>query len=81
MASVIHHFSKQIRENGKCGCLKLGGYGNGEQRRDFVFVRDLARLNMFFAQVGPYAPESGKPVKTYQAWLMQDQAGREASMR
>ena len=25
-----------------------GGYGDGEQRRDFVYVRDLARLNMFF---------------------------------
>jgi len=68
MASVIHHFSKQIRENGKVRLFEgSGGYGNGEQRRDFVFVRDLARLNMFFAQVGPYAPESDKSVKTYQA--------------
>src|SRR5206468_6743654 len=40
-----------------------GGYGNGEQRRDFVYVRDLARLNLFFAQVGPYASSH----KTYQA--------------
>jgi ADP-L-glycero-D-manno-heptose 6-epimerase len=68
MASVIHHFSKQIRKNGKVRLFEgSGGYGNGEQRRDFVFVRDLARLNMFFAQVGPYAPESDKPVRTYQA--------------
>ena len=37
-----------------------GGYADGEQRRDFVYVRDLARLNMFFAQVGPYAPKAGK---------------------
>jgi len=68
MASVVHHFSKQIRENGKVRLFEgSGGYGDGEQRRDFVFVRDLARLNMFFAQVGPYAPEPAKPVKTYQA--------------
>ena len=68
MASVIHHFSKQIRDNAKVQLFEgSGGYGDGEQRRDFVFVRDLARLNMFFAQVGPYAPESGKPPKTYQA--------------
>jgi ADP-L-glycero-D-manno-heptose 6-epimerase len=68
MASVIHHFSEQIKEKGNVRLFEgSGGYGNGEQRRDFVFVRDLARLNMFFAQVGPYAPESGKPVKTYQA--------------
>jgi ADP-L-glycero-D-manno-heptose 6-epimerase len=65
MASVVHHFSKQIRENGKVRLFAgSGGYGNGEQRRDFVFVGDLARLNLYFAQVGPYA--SGQP-KTYQA--------------
>jgi ADP-L-glycero-D-manno-heptose 6-epimerase len=68
MASVIHHFSKQIRENGNVRLFEgSGGYGDGEQRRDFVFVRDLARLNMFFAQVGPYRPKSGKPMKTHQA--------------
>jgi ADP-L-glycero-D-manno-heptose 6-epimerase len=65
MASVIHHFSKQIRENGKVRLFEgSGGYGNGEQRRDFVFVGDLARLNLYFAQVGPYASEQAK---TYQA--------------
>jgi len=68
MASVIHHFSRQIRENGKLRLFEgSGGYGDGEQRRDFVFVRDVARLNMFFAQVGPYDPKFGEPVKTYQA--------------
>ena len=30
-----------------------GGYADGEQRRDFVFVRDLARINMFFAGLLP----------------------------
>ena len=53
MASVIHHFSKQILENHK---VKLfagsGGYADGEQRRDFVYVRDLCRLNLFFAGIG-----------------------------
>ena len=66
MASVIHHLTKQMRETGK---LKLfagtGGYGDGEQRRDFVYVRDLARLNMFFAQIGPYAPKAGEAKKVY----------------
>jgi ADP-L-glycero-D-manno-heptose 6-epimerase len=56
MASVIHHFSKQIVEMGRVRLFEgTGGYGNGEQKRDFVFVRDLARLNLYFAQVGPYA--------------------------
>jgi ADP-L-glycero-D-manno-heptose 6-epimerase len=68
MASVIHHFSKQIVETGKVRMFQgSGGYGDGEQRRDFVFVKDLSQLNLFFAQVGPYAPTPGKPAKTWQA--------------
>ena len=66
MASVIHHFTKQMKDLGK---VKLfggtGGYGDGEQRRDFVYVRDLAKLNMFFAQIGPYAPKVGQERKIY----------------
>jgi ADP-L-glycero-D-manno-heptose 6-epimerase len=58
MASVIHHFSKQIREERTVRLFQgSAGYSDGEQRRDFVYVRDLARLNMYFAQVGPYAPQ------------------------
>jgi len=70
MASVIHHFTKQILEN---RVMKLfegtGGYENGEQRRDFVYVGDLVRLNLFFAQVGQYAPPKGIARKRYQAVL------------
>jgi ADP-L-glycero-D-manno-heptose 6-epimerase len=66
MASVIHHFTKQMKELGE---VKLfggtGGYRAGEQRRDFVYVRDLARLNLYFAQIGPYAPKAGEPAKIY----------------
>ncbi|MGC2404614.1 MAG: ADP-glyceromanno-heptose 6-epimerase [Acidobacteriaceae bacterium] len=66
MASVIHHFRKQMAETGKVKLFAgTGGYGDGEQRRDFVYVRDLARLNMFFAQMGPYAPKPGETAKTY----------------
>jgi len=67
MASVMHHFSKQIRETGKLRLFEgSGGYPNGGQRRDFVYVGDLANLNMYFAQVGPYAPV-GAQRKSYQA--------------
>jgi len=53
MASVIHHFTKQMLENGKVRLFSgSGGYADGEQRRDFVYVRDLCRLNLFFAGVG-----------------------------
>jgi ADP-L-glycero-D-manno-heptose 6-epimerase len=66
MASVIHHFTKQMKDLGKVRLFGgTGGYGDGEQRRDFVYVRDLCRLNMFFAQIGPYAPKPGETRKTY----------------
>jgi len=68
MASVIHHFSNQIREAGRIRLFEgSGGYPDGGQRRDFVYVGDLAKLNMYFAQVGPYAPPSGIKSMTYQA--------------
>jgi ADP-L-glycero-D-manno-heptose 6-epimerase len=67
MASVIHHFAKQIKETQKVRMFAgTGGYGDGEQRRDFVYVRDLAKLNMFFAQIGPYAPTSGMSPRVFQ---------------
>jgi ADP-L-glycero-D-manno-heptose 6-epimerase len=66
MASVIHHFTKQMKERHKvCLFSGTGGYEDGEQRRDFVYVRDLARLNMFFAGIGPYAPKAGEATKVY----------------
>ena len=61
MASVIHHFSEQIKSKKQVQLFEgSGGYGNGEQRRDFVFVRDACRLNMFFAQVGKYNATAGR---------------------
>jgi ADP-L-glycero-D-manno-heptose 6-epimerase len=66
MASVIHHLTRQMKETGKVKLFAgTGGYGDGEQRRDFVYVRDLARLNMFLAQIGPYAPKAGEAKNTY----------------
>ncbi len=67
MASVIHHFSRQIQQTGKVRLFAgTGGYADGEQRRDFVYVRDLARMNMFFAQLGPYAPQHGAAPAAFQ---------------
>jgi len=67
MASVIHHFTKQMKETGKVRLFAgTGGYRDGEQRRDFVYVRDLARLNMYFAQLGPWKPQPGQPLFGYQ---------------
>ena len=62
MASVIHHFAKQLKETGTIRMFEgSGGYGDGEQRRDFVFVNDLARMNMFFGGLLPESPH--KPVQ------------------
>jgi ADP-L-glycero-D-manno-heptose 6-epimerase len=63
MASVIHHFTHQLQDTGGIRMFEgSGGYGNGEQRRDFVFVKDLCRINMFFAGLLPDSPK-----KTVQA--------------
>jgi ADP-L-glycero-D-manno-heptose 6-epimerase len=49
MASVAFHFFNQYQA---AGCVKLfeggGGYGNGEQRRDFVSVEDVVKVNLYF---------------------------------
>jgi ADP-L-glycero-D-manno-heptose 6-epimerase len=61
MASVIHHFTRQLKDTGTIRMFEgSGGYANGEQRRDFVFVKDLARINMFFGGLLPDSPK--KPV-------------------
>jgi ADP-L-glycero-D-manno-heptose 6-epimerase len=57
MASVIHHFTRQLKDTGTIRMFEgSGGYENGEQRRDFVFVKDLARINMFFGGLLPSSP-------------------------
>jgi ADP-L-glycero-D-manno-heptose 6-epimerase len=62
MASVIHHFTRQLKDTGTIRMFEgSGGYDNGEQRRDFVFVKDLARINMFFGGLLPDSPR--KPVQ------------------
>jgi ADP-L-glycero-D-manno-heptose 6-epimerase len=59
MASVIHHFTKQLKETGTISMFEgSGGYENGEQRRDFVFVKDLARINLFFGGLLAESPKT-----------------------
>jgi ADP-L-glycero-D-manno-heptose 6-epimerase len=58
MASVMNHFTRQLRETGTIRMFEgSGGYSNGEQRRDFVFVKDLCRINLFFAGLLPQSPQ------------------------
>jgi ADP-L-glycero-D-manno-heptose 6-epimerase len=51
MASVAFHHFNQYREAGKVKLFEgYGGYGNGEQRRDFVYVGDVVKVNMDFLE-------------------------------
>ena len=51
MASVAYHFFKPYRAEGHVRLFEgSGGYGNGEQRRDFVSVEDVVRVNLYFLQ-------------------------------
>ena len=49
MASVAFHFFNQYRATGKVKLFEgSGGYGDGEQRRDFVSVEDAVGVNLYF---------------------------------
>ena len=48
MASVVYHFFNQYRATGHVRLFSgSGGYGDGEQRRDFVSVEDCVAVNLF----------------------------------
>ena len=49
MASVAFHHFNQYRAEGKVRLFEgCDGYGPGDQRRDFVFVGDVVRVNLDF---------------------------------
>ena len=49
MASVAWHFFNQYREQGYVNLFEgSGGYKDGEQRRDFVWVDDVVKVNLHF---------------------------------
>jgi len=48
-ASVAYHFNGQIKENKVCKLFEgSGGFEAGEQRRDFVSVVDVSKVNLWF---------------------------------
>ena len=49
MSSVAYHFFNQYRATGRVNLFEgSGGYGDGEQRRDFISVEDVVKVNLFF---------------------------------
>jgi ADP-L-glycero-D-manno-heptose 6-epimerase len=49
MASVVWHFFNQYRADGKVQLFEgSGGYAAGEQRRDFISVDDVVKVNLDF---------------------------------
>lgn len=51
MASVAFHFHNQLVETGRTRLFEgSDGYGDGEQRRDFVYVADVATVNLWLLE-------------------------------
>ncbi len=51
MASMVFHAFHQVRNTGKVNLFEgSGGYGPGQQRRDFVYVDDAVKVNLFFLE-------------------------------
>ncbi|HSV45982.1 MAG TPA: ADP-glyceromanno-heptose 6-epimerase [Ramlibacter sp.] len=49
MASVAFHQHNQFRQDGKVRLFgEYGGYGPGQQQRDFVFIDDVVAVNLWF---------------------------------
>lgn len=51
MASVAFHLINQLKNTGTVKLFSsYGGYGDGEHARDFIFVDDVVRVNLWFYQ-------------------------------
>ena len=51
MASVAWHFHRQLADDGEIRLFEgSGGFTDGEQRRDFVYVDDVCAVNLWFLE-------------------------------
>jgi len=57
MSSTPFHFNRQVLADGVCRLFEgTDGYADGEQQRDFVYVGDCAKVNLWFME---HAQHSG----------------------
>ena len=49
MASIVYQLYRQLKKDGVVKLFKgIDGYGHGEQKRDFIYVKDVVGVNLFF---------------------------------
>jgi ADP-L-glycero-D-manno-heptose 6-epimerase len=49
MASIVYQLYGQVKNDGVIRLFKgIDGYADGEQKRDFVYVKDVVNMNLFF---------------------------------
>ena len=60
MASVIFHSFKQIEKNGFVKLFKSHkeGFNDGEQKRDFIYVKDILKICFWFLECWQHNPET-----------------------
>ena len=84
MASVAYHFFNQYRASGHVRLFEgSGGYGDGEQRRDFISVEDVVKVNLFFLDHPEVSGTSTsarvrRKASTMSPWRRSTRAGRGA---
>ena len=51
MASIVYQLYRQLKETGVVKLFKgIDGYADGEQRRDFIYVKDIVAVNLFLLE-------------------------------
>mgnify|MGYP003311502291 FL=1 len=51
MASVAYHLHNQLKNNDSIKLFKgSDGYSDGEQRRDFIYIDDIVKVNLWFME-------------------------------
>ena len=54
MASMVYQMYNQIKKEGRIKLFKgIGDIDDGEQKRDFIYVKDCVNVNMFFFEDAP----------------------------